>query len=163
MGIRAQTAAPVEDAQDWDGDVTPLPEDPREAWAAMNRRVKTTGRASIDRVDLLRSEVGGDVREVNRRIDELSGQLAQVAASTGATVAKLDVIMADRQVQRQETSAVLVETTRAEIEIRKSRAIAEVDEGKARREYRRGIVLRVIAGVGAVWGTISALLLARGC
>jgi hypothetical protein len=100
---------------------------------------------------------------VNVRIDVLSSRLAQVAESTAAVVGKLDVIMSDRVVDRQETSVVRVEMARTELEIRKSKALAEVGETRARSAYRRKIIMRVLAAVGTVWATISTLLLARGC
>ncbi len=166
-GVRAQTAAPAEERPSWDDDVTPLPDDPRLAIARVDRRVKITGQAALDRFDLMRTEIAVDVRDVHSRIDVLSSRLAQVAESTAALVGKLDVLMQDRAVDRQETSSVRVETVRTELEIHKSQALAEVGEAKARGAHRRKIVLRVLGGVlagaSAVWATISTLLLARGC
>ena len=165
VGVRAQTAAPVDDSLSlsWDHDVTPLPDDPRLAMARMDRRVKITGQAAIDRFDLMRTQVAGDVRDVHLRIDVLSSRLAQMAESTAAVVGKLDVLMQDRE----EISVVRLETARTELEIRKSRAIAEVGEDRAQRAHRRKIMLRVLAGalagVSAVWAAVSTLLLARGC
>lgn len=161
--MRAQTAAPEEERPNWDDDVTPLPDDPRLAMARVDRRVKITGQAALDRFDLMRTQVAGDVRDVHLRIDVLSSRLSQIAESTAAAIGKLDVLILDRQ----EISVVRTETARTELEIHKSRALAEVSEDRARRAYRRKIVLRVLGGVlagaSAVWATISTLLLARGC
>ena len=163
VGVRAQTAAPLGNDQTWDDDVTPLPDDPRLAMARVDRRVKITGQAALDRFDLMRTEVAGNVRDLHLRVEVLSSRLAQVAESTAAVVGKLDVIMADRAVDRQETSVIHVETARAELEIRRSTKLAEVSENKARSAHRRQIMMRALAGVGAVWATVSTLLLARGC
>ncbi len=135
--------------------------------ARMDQRVKITGQAAIDRFDLMRAQVAGDVRDVHLRIDVLSSRLAQVAENAAAAVGKLDMLMSDRAIDRQETSSVRFEIARTELEIHKSQALAEVSEAKARRAHRRKIVLRVLAGVlagvSAVWATVSTLILARGC
>lgn len=163
-GVRAQTATPADEPQSWDDEVTPLPEDPKRALAQVDRRVKTTGIGLINQSDLLRAELNRRIDSLSDTVAQLSSTVTQLSSTTAAAVARLDVVMADRQIERQESSAVLVETTRTELEIRKSRALAEVAEEAAQRGLRRVILLKAVAGVGAIWGTISALLLAaKGC
>ncbi len=154
-GVRAQTAAPV-GAQSWDSDVTPLPTDPAAALERVDRRVKVTGQAQLDRVDLLRSDV-------NLRIDGLATGLMELAAATATLGGKLDVILADRAVEQREISAVRVESARAEIEIRKTGAFASIEETKARRAHWRLVSLKALAAVGVVWAVLSTTLLSRGC
>lgn len=152
--MRAQTAPPL--AGTWDDDLTPLPEDSRSALAQVDRRVKLTGRAQLDLVDLLRTELRGDARDVHVRIDVLASRLAQVAADTAGLAGKLDVLLdehqADRQADRRELATVRVEMVKADL-----------GEVAARRAHRRRVTFRLLAGAGAVWSTVSALLLARGC
>lgn len=172
-GVRAQTAAPM-GADSWDGELTPLPQTTRLALEQVDRRVKSGGHATLDRVDdvsrrveEVRDELRGDIGALGDKVSDLAERFASVDG-------KLEILVKDREidraVERQELSAVRVETVRADLEIHKSIRISEVQDDFSRRKHRRIVVrrvlsflLKVVAGGGAVWAAISATIMARGC
>lgn len=167
--VMAQAAPLVEQHlhEDWDGEVTPLPVEPRSALASVDRRIKMSGIATLDRVDLFRAEVSGEVRAVDAKVDFMAARVAQIGELTAAIRGQLDLILQDRLMDRREVSAVRVETVMTDLEIRKSQALAQVSDASAAKALRRKIVFRLviglIGGVGAVWGLIATLILAGHC
>jgi hypothetical protein len=173
VGVRAQTAAPLDVApfdttsETWDDDITPLPAEPRGALAAVDRRVKSSGQAALSRVDQLRAEVAGDMRDLDRKIDTVSTKTAKIGETMAAVSAQLAILIADRAVDRQEASVVRVEAVRTNMEIRKSREITEIADASADRAMRRRVKMRlglkILSGIGAVWGLVAAMILAGKC
>ncbi len=171
-GVRSQTAlpldaAPFETADNWDDDITPLPAEPRSALAAVDRRVKSSGHAALSRVELLRVEVGNDIRDLDRKIDTVATKAAAIGETMAAVSAQLAILISDRAVDRHEASTVRVEAVRTHLEITKSREIAEIADTSADRAMRRRVKLKyllgVLSGLSAVWALISALILAGKC
>src|SRR5262245_34328605 len=157
-GVRQQTAP-----ETWDGDVTPLPSDPREALEKVDRRIKQSGTQTVDRVDAVRTELHADIRGVMSKVDGLVASLMSVSSQTAEMAGQVKILVGDREVDRQERSVLRAETVRAELEIRKTTELAEVDERKKSGEHRRAVALKVLAGIAVAWGTLSAALLSRGC
>lgn len=161
-GVRAQTAAP-EHAESWDDELTPLPIDTHAALARVDSRVKLTNLATMDRVEAVRVELSSSVREIDRRVLDLSGDLARMAEGVAAMTGKLELLVSDRAVDRQEVSVVRVETARAELDVRRTR---EADAAEARRHARQlvaAVVIKLFAGAGAVWAVASAAIMSGRC
>lgn len=169
-GVREQTAG---DAT-WDDDMTPLPPGTHEAIARVDRRVKRTGTETVDRVDRVRDELRGDVRNVDRKVDELSARLLDISAQNAQMAGQVELLVSDRQADRSERSQIRTETVRTELEIRKTaeladvevdrtRELARIEEEKKSRDHRRAVAMKVLAGIGVAWGAVSAALLSRGC
>lgn len=175
-GVRAQTAPPL-NRDSWEGELTPLPDSTRLALEQVDRRVKSGGHATLDRVDevsrrvdMVRGELRGDIEGVNGKVDGVNDRVSELAVRVSSMDGKLDLLVRDRDVDRQELSAVRIETVRADLEIRKSIKIAEVDDDRDRRRHRRivwrralSFALKLVGAGGAIWGVVSATLLARGC
>ncbi len=90
VGVRAQTAPPI--GQDsWDGELTPLPQSSRLAIEQVDRRVKSGGHATLERVDdvsrrveIVRGELRADVGDLRAGMGQLGdrvGELAERVAS----------------------------------------------------------------------------------
>jgi len=166
--VRQQTAP-----ETWDEDVTPLPIDPREALEKVDRRIKRSGTETVDRVDAVRTELNGNIRDVMHKVDALAASLLSVSTQTSEMVGQVRILVGDRDADRRERSTLRVETVRNELEIRKTaeladvevartRELAEIEERKKRMDHRRAVALKVLAAVAVVWGVLSAALLARG-
>lgn len=171
-GVRQQTAPEV--SETWDEDVTPLPTDPREALEKMDRRIKQSGTTTVDRVDAVRAELRNDIRDVMHKVDGLVASLLSVSTQTSEMVGQVKILVGDREADRQERSTLRVETVRSELEIRKTTELADaelarererarIEEDKKRKDHLRAVAIKVLAGVGVAWGTLSAALLAHGC
>ena len=168
-GVRQQTAP-----ETWDEDVTPLPTDPREALEKMDRRIKRSGTQTVDRVDAVRAELLGNIKDVMSKVDGLAASLLGVSTKTSEMAGQVNILVGDREADRKERSTLRVETVRNELEIRKTteladvevartRELAKIDEEKKKKDHRRAIAIKILAGAGVVWGSLSAALLARGC
>lgn len=107
---------------------------------------------TIDRVDALRVELGGQIGVLDARLDALAEQAARMDG-------KLDVLV---DVSR-ERGQIHVAAVSAMVEVEKTGQLAAINERKAKSEFRRTIGLRAVAGVGAVWALISAMILAGRC
>lgn len=160
-GVRAQTASPVEHS--WDEDLTPLPYDTHAALSRVDGRVKSTNLATMDRVDAVRSELSGSVKEVDRRVVDLAQELARLAASTAEMAGKLDILVDDRSVDRREVSAVRVESVKADLLIRRDREVASIEDRRQSRAFAAALALKLCAGAGLVWGLLSAMILSGRC
>jgi phosphotransferase system HPr-like phosphotransfer protein len=177
-GVQEQIAPPT---PVWsEEDTTPPPEGIPEALARIGRRQKVT-QQGIDRIGDLRQELGGRIGNLERRVDRLADTSAHTGAVVAETAGKVDGMDSkvdlltdlvknslDAQSQilvTRATAAIEITKTQqvAAVEVRKTQEIAVIDEGKDRRAARRQLAIRIVTALGAMWGTISALLLAHGC
>jgi hypothetical protein len=169
-GVREQTAG----EEIWDEDVTPLPIGTHEALAKVDRRVKKSGTDTADRVERVRAELRGDVRDVDRKVDELMASILRISEHSAEMAGQMKILVSDREADRQERAVIRTETVRNELEIKRtaelagvevgrSRELADIEEAKRRAEHRRKLVMEVLAGVGVVWAAVSTLLMSRGC
>lgn len=146
------------------GGVLPVePKDPHaETIEAIARRAHDTERTAgatltrvgetHDQVAALRVELGGRIGVLEERFNELAEQTARMDG-------KLDVLV---DVSR-ERGQIHVAAVSAMVEVEKTGQLEAINERKAKAEYRRTIGLRAVAGVGAVWALVSAMILAGRC
>jgi len=145
--------------ESWE-DETPLPVDPVESLHVIGRRVKVTAKnaqATLDEIGKLRGELD-QMREAGARRE---GMVAEIKA-------QLDE---ERKERRAYTSVgVTAYAAAAELEVKRALAKLELEKAQAaavitanaeQTAYRRGLVLKICAGIGAVWIVVSAILLAK--
>lgn len=190
-GVRPPARAPsVPDTfEDLTPPPTEPPEDPAHALTRIGRRVRLTAensQATLDRVDDLRRDLEARFARVESRIVQLVDGVASAreagAMNTGKLDALMDVLDAERQ-SRAQYEAAAAAALAATTEVTRSRALsqieAEASDRAAERTERtestrhsrevttervrahREIVLRIFAGIAAVWAALSAYLLAR--
>ncbi len=161
---------PGERTASWDDDMTPLPSGTREALARVEGRVKTGNMNTLDRVDVVRMELGSRIKGLDQKFDEAGRTLVEVmkrmmdlTASASESEAKLDILLSDRATDRQEFSTVRVETVRADLEVRKATVADVVDGRRSSRSLRNSLLVKLATLSLAVWSLISAMILAGKC
>lgn len=146
--------------ESWEDGETPPPVDPSESLHVIGRRVKVTARnaqATLDEIGKLRGELD-QMREAGGRRE---GKLEQVLTT-----------LAEERKERQQYTSVGVSAYAAAAELEVKRALAKLELEKAQAAaviaanaeqtaYRRGLVLKIFAGIGAAWIVVSAILLAK--
>ncbi len=160
-GVRAQTAAPLETNPDHD--LTPLPHSTRHAIAKVDGRVKSSTSNLGTQVAAVRVELREDLEKVDAKVDVLAGHVLTLSTSTAKMGGQLDILVADRTVDRETTSTIRTETTRTELKIHEAKELSALEEMKKRSDHRRFIVIKALAAVGMVWALISAMALAGKC
>jgi len=179
-GVRAQSAPQT--WEDHDSHTPPLAPgataDPSETLDRIGRRVKNTARTSQTAVDLigaLRWEFDAKVTHLTGKLDALTAEVADVGRTGARNEGKLDGIsgqLEDDRAERRQRAEMTVTAFHADLELGKTRALSQigVDHDSAtaaiteRRlvgEYRRALVFKLVAGIGAAWAVISTIALAR--
>lgn len=111
-----------------------------------------TSQSTLDQVGELRKELGS-------RIDQLDARVDGLAVTSANIEGKLDILV---DVSR-ERRAIQISAVQASIEVEKTGQLAAIAEGKAQGDFKRTVGLKVIAGIGAAWGLVSAMILAGRC
>lgn len=173
-GVRAQLAP-----ESWDEDETPPPGPPPsnpeiarvQQLTKIDRRVKVTARTSLAILELA-SELR---REFDQRLDGFAAELAAQRELGARNEGKLDILVSAFEAERRSRerfdaaaeaslrAGVEVTRTRAltAIEVERTDAVAAIDERKAAQAHRRHLVLKILAAVGAVWGLVTTIALAK--
>jgi len=120
------------------------------------------------------TDVRGEVRDLRGQVDglagafaehreEVAGKLGDISGQLSVIPRALDALAKDRDAEREVDRIV----TTTEVDVRKHRAITEIDDqaaaAKAKRELRNTIALRVFAIVSALVAGVLALLQAGKC
>lgn len=111
-----------------------------------------TAQTTLDSVGELRTEFGGRIDQLDARVDDLSVASARVEG-------KLDILVEVSKERR----ILQVSAVQASIEVEKTGQLAKIGEGQARADFRRTVGLKIIAGIGAAWALLSAMILAGRC
>jgi len=171
-GVRVQTAP-----ESWEGgdSHTPPPvdgpTDPADTLDRINRRVKLTARTSQSTLDT----VGEMRRAFDGQVASLTQDLYKARAESAANGGKLDILLSVLEAERKERqqftqisaaayqAGVDVERARdmSQIDLERTTALSVITERKERALYRRQILLKVLAGIATLWGTIATIVLAR--
>lgn len=159
-GVLAQTSS---SEPDWESELTPLPPTTRQAIAKVDGRVKSATSELATQVAAVRLELRQDIDHVDSKVDRLANHLTELSADTSRMGGQLDILVADRAVDRTETSTTRTATVTTELKIHEARELSEIEESRRRREHKRLVVLKAIGAIGAVWAFISAMLLTKGC
>lgn len=107
---------------------------------------------TLDQVGALRVELNGRIGVIDARVDELAERTANMDG-------KLDILVEVSRERRQ----LQVSAVTASIEVEKTGQIAKIDETRAKGEFWRTVGLKIVAGIGAVWALVSAMILAGRC
>jgi hypothetical protein len=141
-------------------DETPTPVDPVASLHVIGRRVKITARnaqATLDELGKLRSELD-EARAAGARRE---GKLEQVLATLEGERKERQQYTAVSVSAYQAAAEIEVKRALARIELERNQAAAVITANAEQTAYRRGLVLKIVAGIGAVWVVISAILLAK--
>lgn len=114
----------------------------------LTRQTRDTAASTLDRVGKLRSEVLDRLDRQDRQVDFVAGQLS--------------IVIDELSAERAERAAIRMSEHQAQIEARRTDQLALIDERKAKNEYRRNVIIKVIAALGTAWAAISAALLGGG-
>jgi len=160
-GVRVQTAPPVDEDPDWDHELTPLPPTTRNAIARVDARVKSTTTDLGVQVAAVRQELREDVGRIDIKVEELASHVVILTRDTAKIGGQLDILVADRTIDRTETSTIRTETTRTELKIHEAKELSALEEAKKRSDHKRMIGIKLIGAIAAVWATIATILAAR--
>lgn len=148
--------------------------------------------ATLETVEQVRSELKNDIGRVERKVEEhgtvlleqntVLGELRQEVGKISGTVSgQIPLILDNFQTLREELQAdrsahrnlrvtaiqADIETSTAKAvattEIDKTREITGITETQAKAQWRREMILKIVAGVGALWAVISATSYFTSC
>lgn len=124
---------------------------PSESLAAIARTTRDTSEnaaKTLDKVDVLRSEMRGHLGRQDAAIEGIQG--------------KLDILVDEIQVDRRERSEIRVSETRARIEVHKTGEIALIEDRADAAKNRRALLLKVLLVVGPIVSAVVSAILAGG-
>lgn len=126
--------------------------EPRASLETIARSARDTSDMSArthDRVGVLRAEIVG----------HLGRQDAQISGIEG----RLDLLIDEFRVDRNERSQLRISKIQARIEVEKTGEIALIDEKSDHKKYRRALILKILLVAGPVISAVATALLAGGC
>ncbi len=135
------------------------------------RETKNTTLTTLDRVERLRDETRTEITRIHDKMDAQGTKIdavimvvADMGREVGAQGGQNDIIIKMLEDEREVRSRVehVITTTRiAEVEVDKTRQIADINDTQDKRKFRRQVLLKVLAAVGALWAVVSTVLLTR--
>lgn len=188
-GVRAQTAQPLIRRDD---DTTPPAGTPlidELAIRARRTQHETTrtldvSQSTLERVGDVRREMGARIEAVDAKVERLDARIEVMSDRVGdlresvgeivGTLAGITTTLAEDREERRNHSMMRVTAFQADVEIDKTRQIAEVEVAKtgqlveiqdkaAINEYRRKKFLQVLAIVSSIVALISTTIAAGNC
>lgn len=118
------------------------------------RDTQQTVRGAADRVEVLRQELG-------ERVDKLDGKVDGLEISVARMDGKVDILLDEFAVARNERSQIRVSAVQAVIDVEKTGQIAKVQEDVAVRADRRQLALKVLAFVGPIAAAAVSWMISR--
>lgn len=114
-----------------------------------------------DRVESLRKELTQRIDSMDIKFDELDAKVDGLEVSGARIEGKVDVLLEDFAVAREERSKIRVSAVQASIEVEKTGEIAKVQEAVAVRADRRQLLLKAVAVLGPLAAAALTWMLSR--